>query len=172
MTSLETRNSRYGDDDHDLKSSSQYQAGLTSILASNSRTTPEIILKAKIFFYSKYFGRTISNFRSKLLRKFEPIDYDTYLAKKTPARPLTDEEIDRALLSQNLSASLGPQPDAGHTGSKPTGTGPVEQQNAAASSSSDPQMPYPATFAEIVELIKSGKPIPGTDQYKLRERSR
>ena len=26
----------------------------------------------------------------------------------------------------------------------------------------DPILPYPATFAEIVELIKSGKPIPGT----------
>lgn len=95
-------------------------------------------------------------------RKFEPIDYNEYIARKQAARPLTDEEIDRALLSQDLSASLGPRPDTSTTSSTnlipPSSQSQSQAQPAA---SSDAQLPYPATFAEIVELIKSGKPIPG-----------
>lgn len=85
----------------------------------------------------------------------EPIDLQDYKAWKTPVRPLTEAEIDNALLTQDLSASRGPQfskketkTDTATTGLRETTTKPDD-------------MPYPATFDEIVELIKSGKPVPG-----------
>lgn len=93
-----------------------------------------------------------------MLRKFEPLDYNEYMAAKTPARPLTEEEIDRAMFTQDLSASLGPQPE---TIPEQREVSTTFVQQVSASSSTDADLPYPATFAEIVELIKSGKPIPG-----------
>lgn len=89
----------------------------------------------------------------------EPINLQDYKAWKTPVRPLTDAEIESALLTQDLSASRGPQYNIKEetiTSANANPGEPVSNEDAAES------MPYPATFAEIVELIKFGKPIPGT----------
>lgn len=93
-------------------------------------------------------GRRISD----EIRKVEPIDYDNYKAWKAPVRPLSDADIDEAMRTQSNPTAIG----LGSADATP----PVIVSGP--SISNDPDMPYPASFADIVEMIKSGKPVPGT----------
>lgn len=85
------------------------------------------------------------------------------MAWREPPRPLTDAEIERALLTQDLSASMGPQ--MGHPAAVEDVDGATSGTAMSPRTNADDkaEMSYPATFAEIVELIKSGKPIPGAN---------
>lgn len=125
---------------------------------------------AKLFYYSKYCALECGQLKCLTVsRKVEAIDLTDYMAWKEPPRPLTEAEIERALLTQDLSASMGPHPES-NVGldsqssalDMPSGSPNPGSANVAA------EMSYPATFAEIVELIKSGKPIPGTFDPYLR----
>ena len=84
-------------------------------------------------------------------RKVEPIDYHAYKAYKEPVPALTDEDIDQALHSQSLATS--------HGQAIPVEPEIISATNITTNNSTD--APYPATFAEIVELIHSGRPVPG-----------
>lgn len=73
------------------------------------------------------------------------------MAWKYPTKPLSAAEIESALKRQD-------------TGAVASDGGPAPSANPDRSQGSpdvDTEMPYPASFADIVELIKSGKPVPG-----------
>jgi hypothetical protein len=67
---------------------------------------------------------------------------------------LTDEDVDAALRKQAQDASLFNYDSIS--------IGPRDESvSQGVSANTDAELPYPASFAEIVALIKSGKPVPG-----------
>lgn len=131
---------------YDWDSDADFQAGLQAILAAQQQSDPttsitqqardEIALRAKAFFFQRKFGSSVD------LQK-----YSQWLAVQ-----------EGSAKEQEESASHGTTPQ-------------TEQSTdllALPSTSSDAQegaaegdTPYPNKYAQIVELILSGKPIPG-----------
>ncbi|KAH7355947.1 hypothetical protein BKA66DRAFT_539632 [Pyrenochaeta sp. MPI-SDFR-AT-0127] len=113
----------------------EFQSGLSAILGSNSspEQAAELALRARCFYYARKY--TIN------------VDFDAYKAYRSarnrpPPSPPTSTDV--------LSPLEGlPAPDTAG-GILPAPENPNE-----------PPAPYPTSFAHIVELITSGKPVPG-----------
>jgi hypothetical protein len=131
----------------------EFQSGLNAILGSNS--TPdqaaELALRARCFYYARCATcseRFIQGLTVR--RKFNiNIDFDGYKAYRNarnrppPTPPTTGTE-----------ASFG-LPAAPPSNEAPGGI------MSAPTDASEPAAPYPTSFAHIVELITTGKPVPG-----------
>lgn len=132
----------------------EFQSGLSAILGSNSppEQAVELTLRARCFYYARYgfvlcgsmyvFGTR----RLMSTRKYNvDVDFDAYKAYRSsrPQQPPAPQAIP---VSSALSASAE---SAG-------GILPGSSSNP-----NEPAAPYPTSFAQIVELISSGKPVPG-----------
>ncbi|OAL44788.1 hypothetical protein IQ07DRAFT_521441 [Pyrenochaeta sp. DS3sAY3a] len=117
----------------------EFQSGLSAILGSNStpEQAAELALRARCFYYARKFNTNI--------------DFDSYKAYRNsrnrppPTPPTTNGgsvAADQGLLANSDASSAG--------GIMPTPADPNE-----------PPAPYPTSFAQIVELITSGQPVPG-----------
>ncbi|KAF2744476.1 hypothetical protein M011DRAFT_408445 [Sporormia fimetaria CBS 119925] len=114
----------------------EFQAGLSAILGSNAtpEQAAELTLRARCFYYS---------------RKYEVnVDFDEYRAyhfanapsQSTPTvTPANGVEATPATASTESAGGIMPTP----------------------STADEPPVPYPTSFAHIVELIQTGQPIPG-----------
>lgn len=124
----------------------EFQSGLSSILSTSNGSpsdaeSGDLILRARCF----YFSRKTNTY----------IDLESY-------------KIWRAKEASSPITSSAPANGAAHNGqsTQALNTGPLPDNNAAASTSSvvqeeTSQPGYPASFDDIIELIKSGKPVPG-----------
>ncbi|KAK6341024.1 hypothetical protein TWF696_009335 [Orbilia brochopaga] len=123
----------------------EFQSGLTQILAATTdpAAVRQLTRQAKCFFYARKIGR--------------PISFPLYAAwldrEESSAAP-------RRRSSPSRDHELGPPLD-------PTPIDSISRVNTATdtptttTNSSTDGTPYPTSFAQIVELITSGKPIPG-----------
>jgi len=134
----------------------EFQSGLTAILGSNSSPDQarELTTRARCFYYSRYvwcgFLQITSRAPRNLIklhmhRKFNVnVDFDGYKAyRDTQPEPI----------SPSIAASASVAPTNTETTAGATST---PSQNTP-----EPPAPYPTSFAHIVELISSGKPVPG-----------
>ncbi|KAI4203877.1 MAG: hypothetical protein LQ350_001499 [Teloschistes chrysophthalmus] len=115
----------------------EFQSGLSSILASNpSQPTSLLILRARCFYYARKHNTAV-NFET----------YRTWRSQQNlPA--VTLEQMHRV-----EPASPDPQSN-GMSIEKSDVT--VSQQGEG-----QPSAPYPSSFSQIVDLITKGEPIPG-----------
>ncbi|KAF2006240.1 hypothetical protein P154DRAFT_481976 [Amniculicola lignicola CBS 123094] len=126
----------------------EFQAGLSAILGSNSspEQATELTLRARCFYYSRKYST--------------PIDFDAYKAYRTSllhpqsqsqsqSQPASHLPIQAPL---SIPVSDPPSAPSEHA----SGILPSAPPNA-----NEPPAPYPTTFAQIVELVTTGQPIPG-----------
>ncbi|KAF2085808.1 hypothetical protein K490DRAFT_17245, partial [Saccharata proteae CBS 121410] len=124
-------------DSYPWDTDAEFQGGLSAILGSNPSLSQasELTLRARCFYYS---------------RKFDiPIDFDAYKAWR--AENLPSETA--------APASNGTSVAQAEAAPIPTATAPSAAPSAP--TSGQPEAPYPTSFAQIVELITTGQPIPG-----------
>tara|TARA_R110002003_G_scaffold120_1_gene10598 strand:- start:8047 stop:8604 length:558 start_codon:yes stop_codon:yes gene_type:complete len=116
----------------------EFQSGLSAILGSNStpEQAAELALRARCFYYARKFNVNI--------------DFDGYKAYRTARGrpPPTPPSVN----GTQPSLAMAPVPGSSE------GSGGIMPAPADAS---EPPAPYPTSFAQIVELITSGQPIPG-----------
>ncbi|KAF3921397.1 hypothetical protein ABW21_db0200391 [Orbilia brochopaga] len=125
----------------------EFQSGLNQILAAATEPSRvrELTRQAKCFFYARKIGRPIS---FPLYAAW--LDREESSAAPRRRSPSRDHE---------LGPPLDPTPiDSISRVSTATDT-PTTTVSSNASSADG--TPYPTSFAQIVELITSGKPIPG-----------
>ncbi|ANB15200.1 hypothetical protein AWJ20_2824 [Sugiyamaella lignohabitans] len=115
-------------DAYDFESDQQFQQGLNTLLTTadtaDSVQRDSLVLKAKIFFYSKKTGTSI--------------DFNEYESWKNEHN------------FENSSSTTNSDPNEPST----------NRDNSAAGSTES----YPLSYQAIVELIMSGKPVPGIKQ--------
>ncbi|RVD88476.1 uncharacterized protein DFL_002661 [Arthrobotrys flagrans] len=124
----------------------EFQSGLTQIL---STTTDPIQVRhltrqAKCFFYSRKISRPVSF----------PL-YSAWLDREEHSAPRCRSP------SCKVGPPLDPTPVEAMGESNPSIPSDTPTDNTAGGSNGDDKTPYPTSFAHIVELITSGKPIPG-----------
>ncbi|CAO2648593.1 Nn.00g078600.m01.CDS01 [Neocucurbitaria sp. VM-36] len=120
----------------------EFQSGLSAILGSNSSPdqAAELALRARCFYYARKYNKNI--------------DFDAYKAYRNarnrppPTPPTTTTTTNGAQAPSQDPVGLASTDTAG--GIMPVPANPAE-----------PPAPYPTSFAQIVELITSGQPIPG-----------
>ncbi|KAF3941251.1 hypothetical protein ABW19_dt0209067 [Dactylella cylindrospora] len=136
----------------------EFQSGLTQILTT--ATTPQQIRQltrqAKCFFYSRKISRQI------------PFDlYSAWLDREesSPPRRSPSEDVLPPIEPSPIDSLPSGEPagcePSGSIDGTPTANTTVAVPGAAGSGKEDDKTPYPTSFAQIVELITSGKPIPG-----------
>ncbi|KAF2640513.1 hypothetical protein P280DRAFT_490010 [Massarina eburnea CBS 473.64] len=116
----------------------EFQAGLSAILGSTSspEQTSELTLRARCFYYARKFNINV--------------DFDAYKAYRS------SHDLP-ALIPPPVANSAQP-PDAHIT---PTHEGAGSILPASGANPNEPPAPYPTSFAQIVELVTTGQPIPG-----------
>ncbi|KAF3918888.1 hypothetical protein ABW20_dc0104009 [Dactylellina cionopaga] len=120
----------------------EFQSGLTQILttATDPPHIRHLTRQAKCFFYSRKIARPISF----------PL-YSAWLDREESSGPRCRSP------SCEVGPPLDPTPLDGSTSNPNI---PSDTPTTETGTSKD-ETPYPTSFAEIVELITSGKPIPG-----------
>ena len=124
----------------------EFQHGLTAILGSGA--SPEqnkhLTLRARCFYYARFVRRFIRAPRVLILpRKFGvPIDFAAYEAWDAAHGSLLDHESTNSLEATKSSYSA----------------------SASSTGRAEEAAPYPMTFEDIVELISSGKQVPGIQE--------
>ncbi|CAI9631114.1 unnamed protein product [Alternaria burnsii] len=138
----------------------EFQAGLQAIIGSNStpEQTTELALRARCFYYARKYNKNI--------------DFNAYKAyrnarNRPPPTPPTPHNV---LASSVVDEMLPPgtaTPNASTTSLHMSTTSELPPSTEASgimpppTTTSEPPAPYPTSFAHIVELITSGKPVPG-----------
>ena len=121
-------------ENYDFDSDSEFQSGLQSILSTSTSSSSEkeqLILRAKCFYLSR-----------KLRVLVDIPAYKAWRERPENSQPLLNE---------------GEAPN-----SAPSGASEMSDVHALSTHEArDTMAPYPTSFSEIVELISSGKPIPG-----------
>ncbi|KAK6361670.1 hypothetical protein TWF730_005384 [Orbilia blumenaviensis] len=131
----------------------EFQSGLTEILSNTTDPTQVRFLtrQAKCYFYSRKISRPI----------LFPL-YQTWLHREERSGPR------RRSPSSEVGPPLDPTPIEAVGESNPSipSDTPTTDKTATAGvlgtgGGDDDKVPYPTSFAHIVELITSGKPVPG-----------
>jgi hypothetical protein len=122
------------------------QGGLSAILGSTTDPSQiqELTLRAQVFYLSR--------------KKSIPIDFDaykTYLSSKSLQNPPFISN------STSISSEAPLPPPHQVQPSEPPSSTTQANESSTAPSEKPLQAPYPPTFAEIVQLITTGAPIPG-----------
>ncbi|KAI4258158.1 MAG: hypothetical protein LQ352_001315 [Teloschistes flavicans] len=115
----------------------EFQSGLSSILASNSSQAPSLlILRVRCFYYSRKLN--------------SPIDFEAY-------RIWRSQQNLPAVTLEQMHRVESPSPDPQTSGMS------IEKSDATVSQQSErqPSAPFPSSFSQIVDLITKGEPIPG-----------
>ncbi|KAK9237484.1 hypothetical protein V1525DRAFT_426223 [Lipomyces kononenkoae] len=135
---------------YDWASDPDFTQGLESVLSSRGNTLSDeekrtIECKARLFFYSRKIQKNIA--------------YDDYIAwKASHVRSPVNESP-----SSPLSSASEPVPSTSTPG-QPALLSPASVSGGSTSENEKDTAPYPSSFAHIVELITSGKEIPGIKQ--------
>ncbi|KAG9195001.1 hypothetical protein G6011_00121 [Alternaria panax] len=137
----------------------EFQAGLQAIIGRNStpEQTTELALRARCFYYSRKYNKNI--------------DFNAYKAYRNarnrppPTPPTSHNVLASSVVDEMLPPSTIPNASTtslsiGTTGQLPPSTEPAGILPPP-TTASEPPAPYPTSFAHIVELITSGKPVPG-----------
>ncbi|RDL38217.1 uncharacterized protein BP5553_02557 [Venustampulla echinocandica] len=134
----------------------EFQGGLSAILGPSPSPSQveDLTIRAQCFYLSR--------------KKSIPIDFDaykSYLANKSgnpstapstvPQEPHPDVASSSKAEVPQLAGTMQPQPHPHHESDLPPATMSTD------TSGSEKTAPYPPTFAQIVELITTGAPIPG-----------
>ncbi|KAI9784072.1 MAG: hypothetical protein M1816_001044 [Peltula sp. TS41687] len=135
----------------------EFQGGLTAILGTNAspERAAELTLRARCFFYSRRVDYNVS------------VDFDAYTSwrrdrsvvgsiveDQTPTpTPSNGGIFEKTTAEKQISAP--PPPSDRQTRSS------ISAAPGLMSSSSAEPVPYPASFARVVELITTGEAIPG-----------
>ncbi|EPS43005.1 hypothetical protein H072_3004 [Dactylellina haptotyla CBS 200.50] len=129
----------------------EFQSGLNQILATtiDPAQVRQLTRQAKCFFYARKMSRPISF----------PL-YSAWLDREETSGPRCRSP------SCEVGPPLDPTPESvGSRGSgnpnNPSDTPTDSPPPSLSASGGDDKSPYPTSFAQIVELITSGKPIPG-----------
>ncbi|CAG8982374.1 hypothetical protein HYALB_00007496 [Hymenoscyphus albidus] len=154
-------------DSYDWENDKQFQGGLTAILGPNPAPSQvqDLTIRAQCFYLARKEKTTI-DFDS----------YKTYLTNKYPERfsqaslPTSLSTSNMSIPARNSSASAS-QNDTSSSSTHAVNSPETPQTEETTTSHSthpvelppalEQSAPYPPTFAEIVELISSGTPIPG-----------
>ncbi|KAK6503012.1 hypothetical protein TWF481_008048 [Arthrobotrys musiformis] len=122
----------------------EFQSGLTQILSTTTDPLQvrHLTRQAKCFFYSRKISR--------------PVSFQTYSA-------WLDREEHSAPRRRSPSREVGPplDPSPIEAVGETNPTIPSDTPSQTDNTNPDDKTPYPTSFAHIVELITSGKPIPG-----------
>ncbi|USP80734.1 hypothetical protein yc1106_08008 [Curvularia clavata] len=131
----------------------EFQAGLQAIIGSNStpEQTTELALRARCFYYARKYNKNI--------------DFDAYKTYRSarnrppPTPPSSTNVLATSVVDQELAQSNDPKTTSNATAPAPT----TEPSGILPSppNATEPPAPYPTSFAHIVDLITSGKPVPG-----------
>ncbi|OCK84578.1 hypothetical protein K432DRAFT_276640, partial [Lepidopterella palustris CBS 459.81] len=140
-------------------SDEEFQAGLTAIIGQNSspELAAELTLRARVFYYSRQAESFSGIAPNTLGEKFNTaVDFDAYKAYHThheshfpPASASIPVTTNGIISSSTATAFATAEPSI------------LPPPPAGVAASSEPPAPYPTSFAHIVELITTGKPIPG-----------
>ncbi|KAK6351105.1 hypothetical protein TWF718_004276 [Orbilia javanica] len=124
----------------------EFQSGLTQILSTTTDPLQvrQLTRQAKCFFYSRKISRPISF----------PL-YSAWLDREEHSAPRNHSP------SRQVGPPLDPTPIEAADERHPSIPSETPTENVAGGSGGDDKTPYPTSFAHIVELITSGKPIPG-----------
>ncbi|EGX43480.1 hypothetical protein AOL_s00215g216 [Orbilia oligospora ATCC 24927] len=124
----------------------EFQSGLTQILSTTTDPVQvrHLTRQAKCFFYSRKISRPISF----------PI-YSAWLDREENSAPRCRSP------SCEVGPPLDPTPIESGSKSNPSIPSDTPTDSTAGDPNGDDKTPYPTSFAQIVELITSGKPIPG-----------
>ena len=122
------------------------QGGLSAILGSTTDLSQiqELTLRAQVFYLSR---------KKSILIDFDA--YKTYLSSKSLQNPSSTSNSTSTSSEAPLPPPHQVQP------SEPRSSTTQANESSTVPSEKPPQAPYPPTFAEIVQLITTGAPIPG-----------
>ncbi|TGZ85115.1 hypothetical protein EX30DRAFT_368227 [Ascodesmis nigricans] len=155
--------------EYDWEGDQEFQTGLRTILnTAPAEKMPELTLRAKCFFWKRKNGTNV-----------DFTDFKSWIAASNPSHPLglsssssptppSDPLAPTALTAPNPTLSaLSPPPPPPPSRTITDSTTPSFLPNQkpgeviATAAPADDDAPYPKSFQEIVDLITSGKPIPG-----------
>ncbi|KAI8943386.1 hypothetical protein NX059_001399 [Plenodomus lindquistii] len=142
---------------YDWDNDTEFQSGLSAILGSNStpEQATELALRARCFYYSRKYNT--------------PIDFESYKSYRqalnrppppppTTTGPIAPSILDTLPISDDASTSTTTSSTSTTT---PTPSTLLPKTSTTTTPPSEQPAPYPTSFAHIVDLISSGKPIPG-----------
>ncbi|KAK9480252.1 hypothetical protein V1514DRAFT_325880 [Lipomyces japonicus] len=142
-------------DDYDWNQDLEFVDGLESIL--NTRSTASTVpisaderrvleIRAKLFFYSRKIQKQAG--------------YDDYIAWQSKNESLgqPSDQVGAGLLEASLAHHDHHDHDD-HDGNRI-----VTQNDVTSNESNEPTIPYPLSFARIVQLITTGQEVPGIKQ--------
>ncbi|KAI9759382.1 MAG: hypothetical protein M4579_002371 [Chaenotheca gracillima] len=125
-------------------SDEEFQGGLNAILGPNpsSEQEEQLTIRARCFYYS---------------RKHDiPVDFDSYKAFRVEHNcpsPVRQQHGSTTTSSANIDGAVSSQAQSLQNG--------VDTATSSSSPSSDPNAPYPTSFAHVVDLITKGEAVPG-----------
>ncbi|KAK6534318.1 hypothetical protein TWF281_005644 [Arthrobotrys megalospora] len=124
----------------------EFQSGLTQILSTTTDPLQvrHLTRQAKCFFYSRKISRPVSF----------PL-YSAWLDREEHSAPRCRSP------SCEIGPPIDPTPVEAFGESNPSIPSDTPTDTTAGAAAGDDKTPYPTSFAHIVELITSGKPIPG-----------
>lgn len=127
----------------------EFQTGLASILATSSGVEAEdLTLRARCFYYSR--------------KTSVAVNYTSYKKWRTRQLPPTVTASSPTLPPVSTTPSAS-SPSRSHVATKSASPAEASMDHTKDTSSSETSArpDYPTSFDDIVELIKTGKPIPG-----------
>lgn len=148
---------------YDWQSDAEFQSGLAAILgpAGAGRVgdqTVELTLRARCFYFTRKYGTPIDYAAYTAWRAGRSEHELSSLAPANPAPPITSSEpaTPEKNGSRQQSAYGTPSKDSGNIDAAEQGNRHTENGEAPITADA-----APASFAEVMELIQSGQPIPG-----------
>ncbi|KAM0427030.1 hypothetical protein ACHAPT_007928 [Fusarium lateritium] len=132
-----------------------FMSGLYAILGEPGQQNPQasladMAIHARIFYYSQRIGVTI-DFTA----------YKAWLASNPDHGP---PDVLPAEYRRRDGASASPSPSLDWQKAAPKADLYIDRKAAAAQAGSEDQPNYPMGFAEMIKLLKEGKPVPGIRQ--------
>ncbi|KAK9364595.1 hypothetical protein V1509DRAFT_635842 [Lipomyces kononenkoae] len=138
---------------YDWASDPDFTQGLSSVLSSRGNTLSDeekrtIECKARLFFYSRKVQKNVG--------------YDDYIAWQADHARSAVNESSSSLTSVSEPVVASASSTSTSTAGQPASSGPAP--GVLSTENEKDAAPYPSSFAHIVELITSGKEVPGIKQ--------
>ncbi|CZR53745.1 uncharacterized protein PAC_03625 [Phialocephala subalpina] len=139
----------------------EFQGGLAAILGPNPQPSQvdDLTLRAQCFYLSRKLSIPIdfTSYKSYLLSKSQPATTsEPTTTASTSSDPNPNDDPSAIIPDWQLAYAGAPPPPPPSYNTPLPSTHATEEENINSVGA-----PYPKSFADIVELITSGKPIPG-----------